>query len=353
MKKTVFVGLSGGVDSALSAYLLKKDDFNVVGVFMKNWDGEQEQCQIKKDLEDAQKIALFLDIPFKTVDFVKEYKKFVFDDFLEKIEKGLTPNPDIFCNKFVKFDAFYQWALSEGADCIATGHYARICDHHRLLSGLDEKKDQTYFLYAIYPDHLKNILFPIGHLLKTEVRDLAKKVNIPVFEKKDSTGICFIGPGNFRSFLQDYLPSKQGSIQSLDGTMHGQHDGVHLYTLGQRSGLNIGGQKGCDDKPWYIIKKDLITNTLYVSQNKNDSELLKSSLNLENFHWLIDPLKAPFKAQCRIRHGQKKQQCWIYPDQENQEKVSIMFQDPQRAITPGQAAVIYAQEHCLGGGTIV
>lgn len=352
MTKTVFVGLSGGVDSALSAYLLKKEGFTVIGVFMKNWDGDGEQCQIKKDYQDAKNIAQFLEISFKTVDFTEEYKRYVFDDFLEKIEQGLTPNPDIFCNKFVKFKAFYQWALAQGADYIATGHYARTSHSGQLLSGVDEKKDQTYFLYAICASHIPKILFPLGNLYKTQVRELAKTVGIPVCEKKDSTGICFIGPGNFRQFISEYLPQKKGAILSMEGAMLGEHQGVHLYTLGQRSGLNLGGQKHCDQKPWYVIKKDKANNILYVSQEKNDEHLLRSELLIEDFHWLIDPVKAPFKAQCRIRHGQKKQQCWLYPDLKEHKRVSIKFLEPQRAITPGQAAVIYAQDQCLGGGTI-
>ena len=353
MQKKVFVGLSGGVDSALAAYLLKEQGYDVVGVFIKNWDGEKEQCTIRKDLKDAKEIAQQLKITFHSIDFIDEYREYVFDYFLDSLEKGLTPNPDIFCNKYVKFKAFYDWAMSQGADFVATGHYAQINNHEQMLSGVDPVKDQTYFLYAIDKQNLAKIKFPLGELKKTQVRQLAKTINLSVCDKKDSTGICFIGAKNFKHFIQKYLPVKKGAIITKCGVHVGEHSGITFYTLGQRSGLNIGGLKQFDGRPWYIIKKDFTKNQLIISQEKNDSLLMSDSLTCNNFHWLTDPLTTSFKAQARIRHGQTKQECWVYPSKGNPSEVKIKFLTSQRAITPGQAAVLYAKDLCLGGGTII
>lgn len=350
--KKVYVGLSGGVDSAMTAYLLKKQGYNVTGVFIINWDGHLEQCTIKKDLEDASNIAKFLDIPFETVNFIRQYKERVFDDFISKLEQGLTPNPDIFCNKYVKFRAFLDWALECGADKVATGHYACIDSHHRLISGDDPIKDQTYFLYAIKREVLPKVLFPLGQYKKNEVRLLAKDIGLPVHNKKDSTGICFIGPKNFRDFISGYIPQRKGDIKTQSGDIIGTHFGLMFYTLGQRSGLNIGGQKHYSDRPWYVVEKDFQSNCLIVSQNKDDPALLGNELACDDFHWLIDPVITTFKAQCRIRHGQEKQDCWVYPDKNDPAKVLVKFTNEQRAITPGQAAVLYSDAICIGGGTI-
>lgn len=352
MSKNVFVGLSGGVDSSLTAYLLKEQGYNVTGVFIKNWDGHDEQCTIRQDLEDARAVASFLSIPFKTVDFISEYRTDVFDMFLDSIERGLTPNPDIFCNKYVKFEAFFNWALSHGADYVATGHYAQINDHGQLLCGSDPVKDQTYFLYAINRDYLDKILFPLGSMHKSEVRDMAESIQLPVSSKKDSTGICFIGPKNFKDFVQNYIPKKKGEIITKNGDVVGTHSGVIFYTLGQRSGLEIGGQKRFDGRPWYVVQKNFKSNSLIVSQDRNDPSLISSTLTCDNFHWLIDPILTSSKAQCRIRHGQKKQECWLYPNTKSNQ-VQVKFIDPQRAITPGQAVVFYSDNICIGGGTIL
>lgn len=351
MTKKVFIGLSGGVDSALSADLLIKEGYDVEAVFIQNWDGSEEQCTVNQDREDARAVAKHLGIKIHEVNFIKEYKKFVFDSFLDDLEAGLTPNPDIFCNKFVKFDAFYHWALEQGADLVATGHYAQIDKHHRLICGVDPKKDQTYFLYAIDKEILPRLLFPLGQLTKIEVRELARELSLPVSEKKDSTGICFIGPNKFRAFLSQYLPSDPGPIVSKEGVELAQHHGISFYTLGQRQGLNIGGHKLYTDNPWYVVKKDLDKNTIVVSQDKNDPLIYGKTLLCRDLHWLFSVPKAPFKAQARIRHGQEKQECWVYPNSK-ENKVQVDFLQDQRCMTPGQAIVFYSSEQCLGGGTI-
>lgn len=352
VKQTVYVGLSGGVDSAMTAYILKQQGYEVIGVFIQNWDGLEQECGLRQDLSDARQVADYLQIPFKKVDFIRQYRQLVFDHFLLELEKGNTPNPDIFCNKYIKFKAFYEWSLSQGADKVATGHYATIDHHGRLFCGLDKKKDQTYFLYAIEKEHLKNIIFPLGNLLKSQIREQAATLGLPVSTKKDSTGICFIGPKNFRQFISQYIPQNSGDIVTKDGQVVGRHQGLAFYTLGQRSGLNIGGVKKCCDMPWYVVAKNSQLNHLVVSQLKDDPVLMSDSMTCSHFHWLVDPLLAPFKAQCRIRHGQEKQPCWIYPDKDNNGQVSVRFSSPQRAVTPGQAAVFYSQELCLGGATI-
>lgn len=350
----IFVGLSGGVDSSVAAALLKQQvlaepDLCVEAVFMQNWRGQDESCTIKDDYRDAQAIAKQLDIPLHFVDFADRYWEDVFEYFLEEIESGRTPNPDILCNQHVKFDAFYHWAQSEGATRIATGHYARLMEG-QLAQAEDKSKDQSYFLWAVPPSVLKNCVFPLGDWEKSHVRRWAADHNLISSNKKDSTGICFIGPKNFRKFLKQYLCARPGPIISTDGATLGEHQGALFYTLGQRSGLNVGGVSGHDQLPWYVVSKDLSNNTITVSQDQSDPRLISQTLTASRVNW-HGRVPHGGRVLTRFRHLQPLQEAWL-ETAETDEEFRLRFSQPQRAINAGQAIVIYDGELCVAGGWI-
>lgn len=351
-RKHILVGMSGGVDSSVAAFLLKEQGHHVEGVFMKNWEEDDTDtfCPASVDMADAQAVCDKLQIELHRVNFSAEYWERVFVNFLAEYNAGRTPNPDILCNKEIKFKAFLDFAKQRGADCIATGHYARIRDL-QLLKGLDPQKDQSYFLYTLTEDQLANSLFPVGELDKTNVRLLAKKIGLNNHAKKDSTGICFIGERKFKNFLQEYVHAKPGLIQTLEGKTIGEHDGLMFYTLGQRQGLKIGGIKSAAEKPWYVVAKNIVTNTLIVAQGEDHPALFTSTLLATQVHWIkgLPPaVDKPIMAKTRYR--QPDQMCII--KRINDEQYSVIFDQPQRAVTPGQSVVFYQEEVCLGGGVI-
>ncbi len=364
MKKRVVIGMSGGVDSSVAAYLLKAAGYDVTGLFMVNWDSAANQdvlgnptllddmCPQEKDYQDALNVANHLDIPLKRVDFIEEYWEHVFQYFLDEYERGRTPNPDILCNKFIKFAAFKEHAINLGADYIAMGHYAQIRRENgvELLRGRDRNKDQTYFLSQLTAKQLETVLFPIGHLEKTEVRQIAKDQNLPTADKKDSTGICFIGERAFNEFLKNYLPAQPGDIKTLDGVVIGQHQGLMHHTIGQRKGLGIGGLKDYDNEPWFVVSKDLKTNTLYAAQGYHHPELYATSCTLEDVNIINqkDIFNKPLTAKFRYR--QKDQAVQVQKQDDG--TLRVLFDQPVRAVTPGQACVFYDDDVCLGGGTI-
>lgn len=352
----VIVGLSGGVDSSVAALLLKQQGFQVEALFMKNWteDDSDRHCPAAQDYEDAQKVCERLQIPLHHVNFSKEYWDNVFEHCLNEFHKGNTPNPDILCNREIKFNVFLQHALELGADFIATGHYAQIekrDGRYELVKALDKHKDQTYFLYTLNQKALSKTLFPIGHLNKKEVREIAKRYDLSTSEKKDSTGICFIGERNFKQFLSQYLPKKPGPMVTTEGQSVGKHDGLCFYTIGQRSGLGIGGQAGCDSAPWYVVAKDIPNNTLVVTQGHDHPLLFRESLKAHDLHWITStPDVNSLHCQAKIRYGQTEVPCKLTLT--DQTSGQVIFETPQRAITPGQSVVFYQQQQCLGGGVI-
>ena len=351
MKKKVVVGLSGGVDSAVAAFLLKEQGYDVIGLFMRNWKEEDEcgRCTADDDYYDVRRIADVLKIDYYAEDFSKEYLDRVFKSFVEEYEKGRTPNPDVLCNREIKFDAFAAFARTMKADYVATGHYAAVShgERHLLLRSVDENKDQTYFLNQVTEEQISNALFPLGELQKGEVRAIAKKAGIPVWEKKDSTGICFIGERNFRKFLSGYIPMKPGDIVTPDGTVVGKHEGVFYYTIGQRKGLGVGG--GGNGEPWFVIAKDVPNNRLIVTQGETEA-LFSSSLTVKDFHFISEQLpEGESRVLARIRHRQPLQQATAL---RAGKEVKITFDKPQRAVAEGQYAVLYQERVCLGGGVI-
>lgn len=350
--KHIIVGMSGGVDSSVTALLLKNAGHYVEGVFMKNWEEESDTpCPATQDMMDARAVCEQLNIEFHAINFAPEYWSRVFTHFLQEYQNGRTPNPDILCNKEIKFKAFLDYAKRRGADYIATGHYARIDESQRLLKGLDHTKDQSYFLYALNQAQLSQSLFPLGDITKKAVRQIAKDANFKNHEKKDSTGICFIGERNFKNFLNDYLPAKPGKIVTEHGDVIGEHDGLMFYTLGQRQGLKIGGQKNAKGAPWYVVQKNLKENVLVVAEGQNHPLLFQSSLFVKNIHWIhTAPTKFPFATYAKTRYRQPDEACMIHHISENHFKVN--FTHPQRAITPGQSIVFYQDAECLGGGII-
>ena len=352
----VIVGLSGGVDSSVAALLLLQQGYDVEGLFMKNWeeDDTAEYCSAAIDLADAQSVADQLGIKLHTMNFATEYWDQVFTYFLAEYKAGRTPNPDIMCNKEIKFKAFLDFALDYGADYIATGHYARLrqSDTHelQLIKGVDDNKDQTYFLYTLQQHQLKRSLFPVGHLPKNEVRAIAEHEGFTTARKKDSTGICFIGERKFRDFLQRFLPAQPGQIVTSTGRAIGKHTGLMYYTLGQRQGLGIGGIKDLPEEPWFVIDKDLDNNQLVVAQGHQNDYLLKRALTASQLHWVSG--KAPandFICSAKIRYRQQDEICRVSV---KDEKATVCFDQAQRAITPGQSIVFYQQDNCLGGGII-
>ncbi len=352
----VMVGLSGGVDSSVAAYLLLQQGYTVEGLFMKNWDEDDEPgyCPAEEDLAHARAVAGQLGIPLHTVSFSAEYWERVFSHFLAEYRAGRTPNPDILCNQEIKFRAFLDHARGLGAEAIATGHYARVRaqrESRQLLKGLDADKDQSYFLYRLNQRALRHSLFPLGELRKPEVRSIAAGHGFANADKKDSTGICFIGERKFRDFLARYLPAQPGEIVSVEGHHLGRHQGLMFHTIGQRQGLGIGGIRDNSGEPWYVVDKDLQQNRLVVAQGANHPRLYQSRLLAGDLHWIDERApRAPLSCECRIRYRQQVQPCTV--DLDDAGGALVVFHQPQRAVTPGQAVVFYAGDECLGGGTI-
>jgi tRNA-specific 2-thiouridylase len=355
--KHIIVGMSGGVDSSVAALLLKEQGHHVEGVFMKNWEEDDTDtfCPASVDMADAQAVCDQLQIELHRINFAAEYWETVFTHFLAEYRAGRTPNPDILCNKEIKFKAFLDYARQRGADYIATGHYVQGSqseDQFHQLKGLDNQKDQSYFLYTLMQEQLKYSLFPVGHLNKDVVRDIAEKAGFINHKKKDSTGICFIGERKFKTFLNEYLPAQPGAIETDTGETIGTHDGLMFYTMGQRQGLKIGGKKNLPEAPWYVAEKDLANNRLIVVQGHDHPLLHKQALIADQVHWINGmPDAFPFRLTAKTRYRQADQGCIINKLDNNQ--YQITFDETQRAITPGQSVVFYHENTCLGGGIIV
>lgn len=350
----IIVGMSGGVDSSVAAYLLKRAGHRVEGVFMKNWEGDDTEsyCPATEDMNDAQAACDLLDIPLHLVNFADKYWERVFAYFLDEYRAGRTPNPDILCNKEIKFRAFLDYAKQRGADFIATGHYVRKRQENncvQLLKGSDPLKDQSYFLYALDESQLANSLFPVGDLPKQQVRAIAEQIGLKNHAKKDSTGICFIGERKFKTFLNEYLPAQPGIMETLDGEPIGTHDGLMFYTIGQRQGLQIGGKKGKSESPWYVAHKDLKRNALIIVQGENHPALFRQTLKTGPLHWINAAPDLPLTVKAKTRYRQPDQACTITSDSMHHH---IQFEQPQRAITRGQSVVFYQDDICLGGGII-
>ena len=354
-KTRVVVGMSGGVDSSVTALLLKEQGYDVIGVFMKNWDDTDEfgVCTATEDYKDVAAVADQIGIPYYSVNFEKEYWDRVFEYFLAEYRAGRTPNPDVMCNKEIKFKAFLDYAMTLGADYVATGHYAQVVRDEdgivHMLRGADNNKDQTYFLSQLSQEQLQKTMFPLGHLQKPEVREIAERVGLATAKKKDSTGICFIGERNFKEFLSHYLPAQSGEMLTLNGKKMGQHSGLMYYTIGQRHGLGIGG----DGDPWFVVGKNLNDNVLYVEQGFHHDALYSDYLIASDYSFVnpseID-LEKGFECTAKFRYRQKDTK--VYVQRENENSIRVTFAEPVRAITPGQAVVFYNQEVCLGGATI-
>ncbi len=356
MGKTVVVGMSGGVDSSVAALLLKEQGYDVIGLYMVNWEEEGENgcCTAEADYEDVRRVCNRIGIPYYTVNFSKEYYERVFAHFLREYEAGRTPNPDVLCNREIKFGPFRDHALALGADFIATGHYCDILHEggrHYLLKAADAGKDQTYFLNQVTQPQFEGVLFPLGKLKKPQVREIAEKYGLSTAKKKDSTGICFIGERNFRNFLRGYLPARPGRIRALDGRDLGEHMGLMYYTLGQRKGLGIGGQKGDEtDGRWFVVRKDLSENVLWVSHG-DESPLYTEECLVEGLNWIPErPAQEEFSCTAKFRYRQSEQGVRV---RLKGDRAQVLFDRPQRAVTPGQYAVFYEGERCIGGGVIV
>ena len=353
----VIVGMSGGVDSSVSAFLLQEQGYQVEGLFMKNWeeDDTDEYCAAAQDLTDAQAICDKLDIKLHTINFATEYWDNVFEYFLAEYKAGRTPNPDIMCNKEIKFKAFLEFACEDlGAEFIATGHYVQreFRDNKwKMIRGLDNNKDQSYFLYTLSHEHIGQTLFPVGDIEKPEVRRIAEEQDLITHDKKDSTGICFIGERKFKDFLQKFLPAQPGVIEDTDGNNVGEHEGLMYHTLGQRKGLLIGGMKEGSGEPWYVVDKDLERNVLVVGQGKDHPRLYSNGLNANQLHWVdrVGP-KGTTRCTVKTRYRQEDLSCTLLVGEDGMARV--LFDEPQKAVTPGQSAVFYAGDVCLGGGII-
>lgn len=349
MKRTVVVGMSGGVDSSLSAFLLKDMGYDVIGLFMKSWEESDENgiCKASLEYEDVARVCGQLQIPSYSVNLVEEYRDLVFSEFLSDLRQGLTPNPDVLCNREIKFNVFLKKARELGADFLATGHYCRLDEKHHLLKGLDPGKDQSYFLHAVKKDSLSRVLFPIGHLPKKEVRELARKAGLATSEKKDSTGICFIGKRDFKPFLAQHLGYKEGPLLKTSGEIVGRHDGAAFYTIGQRKGIGLGGEGDA----WYVVGKDISRNEVYVERGANHPALFASALLASRFSWIAEELASyPYRCMAKIRYRQECRPCTIHPLENGLSRV--LFDEPQRAVTPGQSIVFYDGDICLGGARI-
>lgn len=360
-KITVAVGMSGGVDSSVAAYLVKSWGYKVIGLFMKNWDeensdlkGESKSCTAYEDYEDVRKVAEKLDIPYYTIDFVDEYWERVFSPSIEEFKKGFTPNPDVLCNREIKFNAFYEKARSLGADKLATGHYCQTKKNEatgkwELIRAIDGNKDQSYFLHMVKHHVLENVLFPIGHIEKPIVREIARKIGLSTSDKKDSTGICFIGERHFQTFLSNYIPEKVGNFETLTGEIVGTHKGAHFYTVGQRKGLGLGGP----GEPWYVIGKDVDKNTVTVERGEAHPSLYSKKLFADEVTFVAEDIEFPSEnLKCKVRYRQKDQDCQLVSYDSTMNRVVIEFPEPQRAVTLGQSVVFYLGDVCLGGGIV-
>lgn len=350
----VILGMSGGVDSSVAAHLLLEQGYRVEGLFMTNWQEDEDgYCTAAADFQDARKVCEQLNIPLHHANFAAQYREHVFQNFLDEYRAGRTPNPDVLCNREIKFGVCFDYAMRLGARWFATGHYARVehASRPRLLKAKDAQKDQSYFLSAISAHALERTLFPLGALLKTEVRNIAKSLTLPVHGKKDSTGICFIGERPFAEFLERYLPAQPGKIETTDGEVIGQHRGLMFYTLGQRQGLRIGGTRNHGEYPWYVIAKDLARNTLIVGQRQDHPALFSASLEASNVHWIdAQTREGQFDCTAKMRYRQSDQKVRVTVT--GAESVKVEFAQPQRAVTPGQFAVFYAEDECLGSAVI-
>ncbi len=353
-KSTVVVGMSGGVDSSVAALLLKQQGYKVIGLFMKNWDETDERgdCPSEREYRDVISVCEKLEIPYYSIEFVEEYRQQVFEHFLESHKKGETPNPDILCNREIKFNVFYKKALSLGADYLATGHYCQIEKRNgrsSLIKGVDHSKDQTYFLYTNKSEILDKVLFPIGHLKKVEVRQLAIESGLSVAKKKDSTGICFIGERNFRDFLSQFIAFRRGKFVSLKGEIVGEHVGAAFYTIGQRKGLGLGGP----GEPWFVLKKSMEKNEVTVERGERHPALYSDACFLRELSWVDESkcLVFPFSCHAKVRYRQDDQECTVVGFS-GDARLEVRFKAPQRAMAMGQAVVFYNKEVCLGGGFI-
>ncbi|MCD4705403.1 tRNA 2-thiouridine(34) synthase MnmA [bacterium] len=349
-KKTVALGLSGGVDSSVAAFLLIKQGYNVIAYYMKNWSSDlgNFKCPWKEDRDYALRVAQYLNIPFYTLNFEKEYKKKVVDYLFEGYQKGITPNPDIMCNKEIKFKIFLEKALKLGADKIATGHYSQIKKNkngYHLIKGKDKNKDQSYFLYTLNQKQLSKTLFPIGGYTKPQIRKIAQETKLPSANKPDSQGICFIGEVDIKELLKTHIKPKKGDIITTEGKKIGEHEGVWYYTIGQRRGIGIGG-----GIPYFVIKKDLKKNQLIVAKGSWSEELFTDNCFIQDIHWISKKPKLPLKCNIKTRYRQADQKCTVYQEEK---QYKIIFKEKQRAITSGQSAVLYQKKKCLGGGIIV
>ena len=357
MSTRVVVGMSGGVDSAVAAYLLKQQGYDVLGVFMKNWDDDDntDQCTARQDFLDVLAVADVLDIEVEAVNFAAEYKERVFSYFLAEYQAGRTPNPDVLCNAEIKFKAFLDDAIARGAEFIATGHYVGkgldSAGRATLMRAADSNKDQSYFLYRLSQSQIRPALFPLAHLPKPEVREIAQRIGLPNAAKKDSTGICFIGERNFREFLERYLPRNPGEMKTPEGRIVGQHQGLMYYTLGQRQGLGIGGQKDGNDEPWFVAAKDMATNTLVVVQGHDHPLLKRTTLAAGQLNWISGVAPDPdTPCTAKTRYRQADAPCRI--TRLDGDTLELAFDSMQWAVTPGQSVVLYDGEVCLGGGII-
>lgn len=336
----VFVAMSGGVDSSVAAALLKQQGYDVYGVFMQGWQNPHFECTWKEDRQDAARVAGILDIPFRVLDFSKEYYDKVVAYLVSEYKAGRTPNPDVMCNKEIKFGLFYQWALEQGADFVATGHYA-IVDGGTMHVAQDHNKDQTYFLWTLTPDILRHTLFPVGAIPKSRVRELAETFGLPTATKKDSQGICFVGQGNLIDFLKDHIEIHKGDIKTAGGVKVGEHPGLEYFTIGQRHGIGVKGGTGT----YYVAAKDVATNTLIVAEGNDDAILFQKKVHFMNPNWIAQPKAFPFTAEARIRYRQPLASCMVYEDH-------VVFDEPCRAVSPGQSIVVYSNGEVLGGGVI-
>ena len=350
----IVVGISGGVDSSVAAYLLKKQGHEVIGLFMINWDEQDGQCTAEEDYEDVKRVCTKIGIPYFSVNYSKEYYDRVFKYFLAEYKAGRTPNPDVLCNREIKFGPFLEKARQLGADMIATGHYAKTIQKDGkayLLKAKDLTKDQSYFLNQLNQTQLSSVIFPLADIEKTEVRKIAKELGLSTAEKKDSTGICFIGERNFKNFLKTYLPAQPGEIRTLDEKVVGRHDGLMYYTIGQRRGLNLGGTKDGNENRWFVLKKDLKNNVLYVSHGEGE-ELFSNGLYASEFNWIPEvPQEKEFDCLAKFRYRQSDQK--VHVKVIDKTHIQVDFAEKQRAITEGQFVVLYTEEGiCLGGGII-